>query len=345
MARMAAIIALTSALAHGNCAQAQLTLLRSFSTEQAVPLGPDGIAYHEDSDELYVVDSTSGSLFRLTMAGQLIDSFVNPELSFYEGITALPDGNLLVSDGGMGTLTVFTPELEMEEAPLDITATSSSPNGVVMVEKTDSLFITDDNVVQIMEIDPEGRLLGQFLTNDVDPSFLEPEGIAFEPASGHLLAVDDDQGRLYELTTDGQLIRDVDLEALTGFTDPEGLSYHSPTRTLFIAFDGDRQVGVFRFSPLTASFKRGDCNDDGSVDISDAINTLEMLFLGAAEGGCHDACDSNDDGALDISDAIVTLGALFLGNGVIPPPGILECGTDPTDDQADCATQPASCPQ
>ena len=108
MARIAAIISLTCALAHGNCAQAQLTLLRSFSTEQAVPLGPDGIAYHEDSDELYVVDSTSGSLFRLTMDGQLIDSFVNPELSFYEGITALPDGNLLVSDGGMGTLTIFT---------------------------------------------------------------------------------------------------------------------------------------------------------------------------------------------------------------------------------------------
>ena len=345
MPRMAAIVALTYALAHGDCAQAQLTLLRSFSTEQTVPLGPDGIAYHEDSDELYVVDSTSGSLFRLTMGGQLIDSFVNPELSFYEGITVLQNGNLLVSDGGMGTLTVFTPGLEIEEAPLDITATSSSPNGVVMVEKTDSLFITDDNVVQIMEIDPAGRLLGQFLTNDVDPSFLEPEGIAFEPASGHLLAVDDDQGRLYELTTDGQFVRDVDLEALTGFTDPEGLSYHSPTRTLFIAFDGDRQVGVFRFSPLTSSFKRGDCNDDGSVDISDVINTLEMLFLGAAEGGCDDACDSNDDGAMDISDAIVTLGVLFLGNGSIPPPGILECGADPTDDQVDCATQPASCPQ
>ena len=344
MVRFVSILAVVYTLAHGSCAQAQLTLLRSFSTELTIPRGPDGIAYHPDSEQLYVVDSSSGSLFSLTMDGELIDSFVNPpDAVFYEGVTTLANGNLLVADGGRGTLTEFTPGLEKVSAPLGITHVSSFPNGIVMVEETDSLFITDDGALQVFEIDIEGTLLGQFPTTDIEPSLLEPEGISFEPVSGHLLTVDDDQGRLYEFTTDGELVRDVDLEALTGFSDPEGLSYHAPTQTLFVAFDSDRQVAVFRFSPIAERILRGDCNGDGTVNMTDAISTFESLFLGTFEITCNDACDSNDDGAVDIADGIATLGVLFLGNGIIPPPGINQCGIDPTDDEAGCATPPKSC--
>jgi len=344
MTRFVLAFAVACALPYGNCARAQLLLLRSFSTESTIPLGPDGIAYHADTDQLFAVDSTSGSLFMLTVDGELLESFVDPDGTFYEGLTVLPDGDLLVSDGGRGIMTVFTPDLEELPMPLDINHISSSPNGVVSVAQTDSLFITDDNELQVFEVDLAGTLLGQFPTTDIDPSFIEPEGIAFEPVSGHLLVVDDDQGKLYELTTDGQFVRDVDLVALTGFTDPEGLSYHSPTRTLFVAFDGDRQVGVFRYSPVAGQFRRGDCNDDGAVDITDAVNALESLFLGTFEPGCDDACDSNDDGALDIADVIATLGALFLGNWVIPLPGMTDCGVDPGADEVDCAVPPKNCP-
>ena len=134
MVRFVSILAVVYTLAHGSCAQAQLTLLRSFSTELTIPRGPDGIAYHPDSEQLYVVDSSSGSLFSLTMDGELIDSFVNPpDAVFYEGVTTLANGNLLVADGGRGTLTEFTPGLEKVSAPLSITHVSSFPNGIVMV--------------------------------------------------------------------------------------------------------------------------------------------------------------------------------------------------------------------
>ena len=347
MARLVAILALACAFTHGNRAQAQLTLLRSFSTEATIDRGPDGIAYHPDEDELYAVDSSNATLYRLTTDGELLDSWANPELAFYEGIGTLPDGNLVVADGGMGTLTVFTPDLLMVQAPLDLTQVSAAPNGIVMVEETDTLFITDDNVLQIMEIDINGQLLGQLTTTEIEPSFLEPEGIAYEPVSGHLLAVDDDQAKLYEITQDGELVREVDLEALTGFSDPEGLSYHAPTQTLYIAFDSDGQVGIFHFEPIDTVvdtvFRRGDCNDDGSVDISDPINTLEMLFLGTFEITCYDACDSNDDGTVGISDVISSLGVLFLGNAIFPPPGFVKCGIDPTPDEIGCETPPTSC--
>ena len=41
---------------------------------------------------------------------------------------------------------------------------------------------------------------------------------------------------------------------------------------------------------------------------------------------------------VDITDAITTLGVLFLGNGVIPLPGMTECGVDPTEDELTCET-------
>ncbi len=83
-------------------------------------------------------------------------------------------------------------------------------------------------------------------------------------------------------------------------------------------------------------FTRGDCNDDGNFDISDAVSTLGSLFLGEGDPGCDDACDSNDDGNVDIADAVATLGVLFFGNGVIPLPGVTQCGGDPTDDVLGC---------
>ena len=347
MKRLIAILALASAFTHGDFALGQLTLLRTFSTEAIIPRGPDGIAYHPDEDELYAVDSSNATLYRLTTTGELLDSWASPVPAFYEGIAVLPDGDLVVADGGLGNMVFFTPDLFKAGPAVDLTQVSPAPNGIVMVEETETLFITDDNVLQIMEIDINGQLLRQLATTDIEPSFLEPEGIAYEPVSGHLLAVDDDQGKLFEITQDGELVREVDLEALTGFSDPEGLSYHAPTQTLYIAFDSDGQIGIFHFQPIDTVadpvFLRGDCNDDGSVNISDPINTLEMLFLGTFEITCDDACDSNDDGTVGISDVITSLGVLFLGNAIFPPPGFVKCGIDPSPDEIGCEIPPVSC--
>ena len=43
-----------------------------------------------------------------------------------------------------------------------------------------------------------------------------------------------------------------------------------------------------------------------------------------------------DDGVVDISDAVATLGVLFLGQGEIPVPGMHTCGPDPTPDDLTC---------
>ena len=73
------------------------------------------------------------------------------------------------------------------------------------------------------------------------------------------------------------------------------------------------------------------------MDISDAIATLEYLFLGTQELGCLEAGDADDSGELDLSDAVYVLEALFLG-GLDPLAPFGECGGDPTDDELGCET-------
>jgi hypothetical protein len=85
-------------------------------------------------------------------------------------------------------------------------------------------------------------------------------------------------------------------------------------------------------------FQRGDCNNDGQLDMSDAVTALLHLF---AEGQivvpvtCLDACDGNDDGELDISDPIRELDWIFNGGPALPPP-FLTCDVDGTVDALGC---------
>ncbi len=99
-------------------------------------------------------------------------------------------------------------------------------------------------------------------------------------------------------------------------------------------------VTVYAFPRLVllGSFVRGDANDDGKVDISDAIFTLGCLFQGTRCPECPDAADIQDDGALDISDPIALLNYLFL-EGPRPSAPFPDCGLDPTLD----ALGPCSC--
>ncbi len=96
---------------------------------------------------------------------------------------------------------------------------------------------------------------------------------------------------------------------------------------------------VLAFRPVSAqaqeatTFRRGDANSSGLVDIADPVSLLGCLFLGTACPACPDAADSNDDGKLDLSDASYTLAWLFLGGRAPPSPGPIECEADPTTDR------------
>ena len=85
-----------------------------------------------------------------------------------------------------------------------------------------------------------------------------------------------------------------------------------------------------------ANFTRGDANDDGTLNIADAIFLLTNLFVGGPAPVCLDAGDTNDDGFIDISDVITAINYIFVG-GAAPPAPFPNCGIDPTADALDCA--------
>ena len=75
-------------------------------------------------------------------------------------------------------------------------------------------------------------------------------------------------------------------------------------------------------------FVRGDTNNDGREDISDAVFLLNFFFNGGIAPPCKAVADINKDGKRDISDAVFLLRYLFSG-GSQPPEPFPACGNDP----------------
>ena len=156
-------------------------------------------------------------------------------------------------------------------------------------------------------------------------------------------------GTRWEVEFDGTVISFwVDDENIFEYVDPtfrEGYAgvwaYSSGT---MLDVD-DVVIGMKMHGP---TFKRGDTNADGRLNIADAICALGYLFGGPADPcktgvrNCMDSADANDDGKVDVADAIKILGHLFTQTGPLPPP-FETCGIDETDDALGCDIF-AACP-
>jgi hypothetical protein len=70
---------------------------------------------------------------------------------------------------------------------------------------------------------------------------------------------------------------------------------------------------VFKFRTL----RRGDANDDGSIDITDPVFLLNYIFAGGPAPRSIALADANCDGRLDISDAVYVI--IYIFGGGHPP--------------------------
>jgi hypothetical protein len=86
------------------------------------------------------------------------------------------------------------------------------------------------------------------------------------------------------------------------------------------------------------SFRRGDSNSDGTLNLADPVHTLDALFRSGPAPACADAADANDEGTLNVTDAVYTLNHLFRGGPAPPAPGAEACGVDPTEDALPACT-------
>ena len=82
--------------------------------------------------------------------------------------------------------------------------------------------------------------------------------------------------------------------------------------------------------PPEPVFVRGDADDNGIINLTDAIFNLNYLFIGGAEPTCQDSADADNNGSLQLTDGVFILMFLFNGGAPPPDPGA-ECGVDPAD--------------
>jgi hypothetical protein len=81
-------------------------------------------------------------------------------------------------------------------------------------------------------------------------------------------------------------------------------------------------------TPPPPEFIRGDCNNDASFNIADAIFHLFWLFASGPPPPCQNACDFDSDLGIDIADGVAMLSTLFNSGGPPAPPWP-SCGVDP----------------
>ena len=96
---------------------------------------------------------------------------------------------------------------------------------------------------------PDGTTIRVIDTTELSPPLFEPQGIARDPRTGHLLIVDDLEGSnsLYEFDGEGQLLATAPLTPYG--IDPEGIAIRPGSGQLFVAFDQGARIVAFDYTP------------------------------------------------------------------------------------------------
>jgi len=227
----------------------ELTFEGSFSTAALVApfmdhaFDPDGIAHDPATGNLFLIDSFEPRVVEVTAAGAFVSTFVPFADRFTEGIDVLPSGNLAICEETFGTIATFT-QAGALLGEIAVGGTSPSPSGVAH-DGAGGYYVSDDGfgAENIRHLAAAGAVLASIPTQPFDT--VEPEGVDFDLASGHIFFVSDDTATLCRITAAGALVDSWDLAALSGLVDSEGVAIDAASSTIWVAFDNDAQVGRF----------------------------------------------------------------------------------------------------
>ncbi len=187
--------------------------------------GPDAVLYTLDGLELRRVRSGLSRIKAITLQGR----------------------DLLVADG-FGNFQQLSRDGATLGDPFRLLPEAYDTEGLAVLPDG-TILMVEDEPGHILWVSPDGRLLRRVNGYAVSPILTEPQGIARDPRTGHILVVDDLEGfnSLYEFDADGRLLATVSL--LEFGLDPEGIALRASTNTLFIAFDGGARIAAFDYVP------------------------------------------------------------------------------------------------
>ena len=168
------------------------------------------------------------------------------DLSRIKAITV--EGNDLLVADGMGAFQRMTKNGEMLGAPFRVADGWADTEGIVIGEAGEIISVEDDPE-RLTWFTPEGEVIRRINTLDLDPPLYEPQGIARDPRTGHLLIVDDLEGTnsLYEFDAEGALLSVAGLSEYG--IDPEGIAIRPGSGQMFIAFDQGARIVSFDYVP------------------------------------------------------------------------------------------------
>ena len=164
---------------------------------------------------------------------------------------ALEDGHVVVSDGA-GQYQRLTKEGTALGAPFRLGDVRAMTEGMVVLPDG-TLVLVEDDPARIIWTDMDGNVSRTLSSDAFDPPLTEPQGIARDPRTGHLLVVDDWEGTnsLYELDPEGRLLGTTPLIAYG--RDPEGIAIRAGANLVFMAFDGGARIAAFDYVPTVGA--------------------------------------------------------------------------------------------
>jgi uncharacterized repeat protein (TIGR01451 family) len=224
------------------------SLVQTIDTSLFSPPSPDpaGIAWLDSSESLMMSDSEveempifdGVNLFEITLAGSQISNLSTTSFSNEPTGVAFNPANkhLFLSDDIVTKVFEMDPGPDNQyDTPDDIITSfgtldfgSADPEGIAFGEG--DLFIVDGLNAEVYRVSPGPDAIfgnGNDVVTHFDTESLEitdPEGITFDSDNGFLYIVGSPRTFLWQTTTDGTLVRIIDISAANA-RDPAGLAY------------------------------------------------------------------------------------------------------------------------
>lgn len=265
----------------------KLTLVNQFDSTS-----PDAIVFDTITGNLLTadgvtiggldIDGITNTLTELTTDGTVVNSSsendLNNTLVNALGLAQLPNGNFITSDVVAGRIVEIDRSGNIVAGGIDLQSPSLSfftdggqaLAGLSYNTNADNIYGVDFFTGQILEVDTQldgdGNLvivsqldLASILPNITGGGAGAAAGLTVDPVTGNFLVAEDlgaGNNQIHEITPSGQLVTSINLSDF-GVDDPEGLTFDSTNRRLYVAFDDDgvagNQVAVFDVSTPVAT--------------------------------------------------------------------------------------------